>query len=85
MTSPLPTNRGALCAQLGEEFPELDGATVTRAVDHGMRVAQLLSGAPEQLAWARAGLLARDHLDAAAHRERARRIAALRRSASLAI
>jgi hypothetical protein len=74
-----------LCEALSAEFPELDAATVQHAVDHGMRVAQLLSGAPEDLVWARAGTLARDHLDAAAHRVRRARIAALRRSAPLAI
>lgn len=83
MTSPALTTRDALCAQLGREFPELDPGVVGNAVDHGMRVAQLLSGAPEDLVWARARVLARDHLDAASHR--ASRIAALRRDAPLAI
>ncbi len=83
VTSPAPTSRDALCAQLRAVFPALDAAVVERAVDHGMRVAQQLSGAPEDLVWARAGTLARDHLDAAAHRTR--RIASLRRQSPLAI
>lgn len=83
MTTAVPSTRAELCADLGAEFPELDDKTVQRAVDHGMRVAQLLSGAPEDLVWARAATLARDHLDAAAHRVRP--IAALRRQAPLAI
>lgn len=83
MTTAAPSSRAALCATLAEEFPQLDAKTVQRAVDHGMQVAQLLSGAPEDLVWARAGTLARDHLDAAAHR--VRRISALRRQAPLAI
>ncbi len=83
MTTTAPVTRRTLCEALGAEFPELDAKTVQRAVDHGMQVAQLLSGAPEDLVWARAGTLARDHLDAAAHR--ARRIAPLRRQAPLTI
>ena len=83
MTHPAPTTHSDLCAQLGTEFPELDAATVKRAVDHGMRVAQLQSGSSEELVWARASVLARDHLDAASHH--ASRISALRRIAPLAI
>ncbi len=50
--------------------------TIEHAVDHAVRVAEQLSGAAEALVWARAGVLARDHLDLAVHR--ARRIAGLR-------
>jgi hypothetical protein len=83
VTSPAPQSRASLCALLGAEFPVLDAATVQRAVDHGMQVAQDLTGEPEDQVWARAGTFARDHLDAAAHR--VARIAGLRRDAPLAI
>ena len=78
-----PHSRAGLCAQLAEEFPALDADTIGSAVDHAMRVAQQLCGSSEALTWARAGVLARDHLDVAVHRSR--RIAGLRRAAPLAV
>lgn len=70
MTTPTPRSRAGLCAQLAVEFPALDAETIGRAVDHAMQVAQELCGPSEDLAWGRAGVLARDHLDVAVHRAR---------------
>ena len=79
----LPRSRAALCAELAEEFPALDTATIERAVDHAVRVAEELSGDAEPIVWARAGVFARDHLDLAVHR--ARRAGGLRRAAPMAV
>ncbi len=83
MAPTTPRSRAGLCAQLADEFPALDAATIGHAVDHAMQVAQHLSGPSEDLAWARVGVLARDHLDVAVHR--ARSSAGLRRVAPLAV
>lgn len=72
-----------MCARLAEEFPALDAATIAQAVDHAVRVAEQLSGSAETLIWAKAGVLARDHLDLAVHR--ARRISGLSRGAPMAV
>ncbi|HUR75349.1 MAG TPA: hypothetical protein VMZ00_13805 [Sporichthya sp.] len=88
MASVAPRSRAALCALLAGEFPTLEVKTVEDAVDHAVRVAEQLSGSAEALVaealvWARAGVIARDHLDVAVHH--ARRLAALRRTAPLAV
>lgn len=79
----LPRSRAALCAQLAEEFPALDMPTIADAVDHGVRVAEELSGAAGLLIWNRARTLARDHLDLAVHR--ARRAVARGQAAQMAV